>query len=123
MTAGVYAIVNTVTGLAYIGSSKNIEVRWQGRRNALRQGKSTNKPLQADWTAARGKGFVLRVLEQVDDVMALVEAEQRWLDQYDGRCYNIRKRVWRSCEGRLECPCYGCDRRRASSTAAEGEPG
>lgn len=112
MTSGVYAIVNTVTGMVYVGSSRNIEVRWKGRRNALRLGKSTNKHLQAEWTTARGKGFVLQVLEQVDDVQGLTAAEQRWLDQYEGRCYNIRKRVWRSCEGGPDCPCYGCWRRR-----------
>lgn len=39
MTSGVYAIVNTVSGKAYVGSSFNIERRWNGRQWALNRGR------------------------------------------------------------------------------------
>lgn len=124
MTSGVYAIVNVVTGVAYVGSSKNIEARWQYRRSALRCGRSDNKALQADWTAVRGKGFRLRILEQIDDANALTAAEQHWLDQYEGHCYNVRMRVWRACNANADCPCWGCRARgRRPQSPSTSEPG
>lgn len=83
MTAGVYAIVNTNTGKAYVGSSKNINVRWGGRRGELNRGVSRNKPLQTDWTATKGAGFELRVLEVTEpDDAALMAAEDRWIGTF-----------------------------------------
>lgn len=100
MTAGVYAIVNTVTGMTYIGSSRDVESRWKGRQKALNQGRSSNKALQADWLASDGAGFELRILEErSNDSTALVEAEQRWLEAHAEHCYNVRMRVWRSDPG------------------------
>lgn len=94
MTSGVYAIVNTATGRVYVGSSKNIGIRWSGRRGELRRGVSKNKPLQADWTAVDGAGFELRILEEAEpDDAALMSAEDRWIEALKaapGGVYNQR---------------------------------
>lgn len=96
MTAGVYAIINTATGMAYIGSSRQIELRWSGWRSKLERGAGGSKALQADWNETQGQGFSFTVLEETesqDD--ALEQAERRWIAQYDGRCYNIHKQAGR----------------------------
>jgi hypothetical protein len=94
MTAGVYAIVNTATGTAYVGSSVNIERRWNGRRSALNRGASENKALQADWTTLRGAGFELRILQETESTdAALAGAEDQWiatLREASTELYNVR---------------------------------
>ena len=37
MAIGIYKITNTVNGKFYIGSSKNIEIRWRVHRRNLRK--------------------------------------------------------------------------------------
>lgn len=89
MTAGVYAIINTANGMAYIGSSINIEARWQVHRSNLKLGYLLPIGLRDAWQAVGGTGFELRVLEEVcPDEASLVVAEQSWLDRYGDRAYN-----------------------------------
>lgn len=94
MTSGVYAIVNTTTGKAYVGSSFSIGTRWCGRRSELNRGVSKNKPLQTDWSLLGATVFELRVLEVVEkDDAALMAAEKRWIDtlrEAPGGVYNQR---------------------------------
>lgn len=102
MTAGVYAIVNTADGRAYIGSSKTIEIRWAGWRSTLSRGRAGNKQLQADWANAEGNGFVFTILEEVsggDDVLSA--AESQWISRYAGRCYNVHINVRRAVPGQV----------------------
>lgn len=94
MTAGVYAIVNTATGRVYVGSSRNIESRWSGRRGALNKGQGSNRALQADWSVSQGAGFEFRVLEVTsDDNDVLLTAERRWMQtlrEEPPGLYNLR---------------------------------
>lgn len=101
MTAGVYAIVNTANGMAYIGSSRIIEVRWSGWRSKLSRGQGGNKPLQLDWSAASGDGFEFRILEEIPsgNEIELSTSESHWIEQYTGRCYNVHANVHRAVPG------------------------
>lgn len=92
MTAGVYAIVNTVDGMAYVGSSVDIEIRWVNHRSTLRRGEGPSRAMVEAWQEHDGQGFEFLVLEEVlADDEALEEAERRWFDHYAGRLYNSRK--------------------------------
>jgi hypothetical protein len=87
--------VNTSNGMAYVGSSVNIEQRWNGRRSALRKGVSENKALQAAWSAVQGAGFEILVLETTSaDNATLIEAEDRWIATFrttSAGVYNYRE--------------------------------
>ena len=99
MTSGVYAIINTVTGMAYVGSSRNIEARWKVWQSVLRrpQSKHSNKMLYEDWVASGESVFELRTLEETTaEFDALVEAEQRWISAFEGRRYNVHAKPRRA---------------------------
>lgn len=90
---GVYAIVNSVTGKAYIGSAVNIRRRWTQHRRELRDGTHNNGYLAASWAKRGEDAFTFHVIEEVPDSLSLVEREQAWLDEmrtFDPeRGYNI----------------------------------
>lgn len=94
MTAGVYAIFNLTNGFVYIGSSVDVERRWNGRRWELNRGTSANRALQTDWAASQGHGFVFRVLEVTSgDNTTLLTAEDQWiacLRAVSPGLYNVR---------------------------------
>lgn len=97
MTAGVYAIVNIATGMAYIGSSKNIEQRWRTHLSNLKYLRFLPPALIEDWKAASGVGFDLKVLEELPaEDEALTSAEQAWMDRYGDLVYNVHRRAARS---------------------------
>lgn len=91
MTSGVYAIVHKDSGMAYVGSSVNIELRWSKHRSDLRRGYGPARLLVEAWKAdAQRLDFV--ILEEVlADDDALEEAEDRWFSQYEGRLCNRHK--------------------------------
>jgi len=90
MTAGVYAVRNTLNGMAYIGSSLNIEQRLQAHRSNLRRGAGCNRQLSTAWQAVGEERFEFVILETtVEDDWILTTAEQKWLDTYADRSYNL----------------------------------
>lgn len=92
MTSGVYAIVNTATGMAYVGSSRTIEARWQAIRSCLKHDWMLAAPLRKAWRESAGVGFEFVVLEETPlDEAALLEAEQRWIDHYGDQVYNVNR--------------------------------
>lgn len=96
MTQGIYEIVNWEDGKAttYVGSSVDIEQRWNSHRSELRRGQHPNTHLQAAWNKYSEEAFVFNMLEEVEDNMLLV-MEQEYLDNYfdGGHCYNIARYV------------------------------
>lgn len=79
--AGIYAIKNQNTGKSYVGSGKNIRIRWACHRRLLRLGIHHSPKLQASWNKHGEAAFSLLVLELVDDLASLLIREQCWLDQ------------------------------------------
>ena len=66
MGCGVYAIINTVNGKMYIGSSFEIEDRWYGKQGHfthLRKGDHDNKHFQRAFNKYGEKAFVPEILE------------------------------------------------------------
>lgn len=77
---GVYAIINTVNGKTYIGSSHNIQHRWQDHCRDLRIGRHHSSVLQHAWNKYGEAAFAFQVMEIVTDEKELLAAEQRWMD-------------------------------------------
>jgi group I intron endonuclease len=83
---GIYAIVNTIDGKQYVGSSTNIKKRWGDHLYLLRYNKHPNVYLQHAFNKHGEAAFELRVLQEVIDENDLLAVEQYWLDST--RCYN-----------------------------------
>src|ERR1051325_9522474 len=83
MIAGVYAIINTVTGHRYIGSTKNFRVRSGTHRWGLNTGNLPNKPLRAAWAEHGREAFLIQMLEETAaDDDTLETAERRWIEHF-----------------------------------------
>lgn len=95
--SGIYAIVNTVNGKRYVGSSKDIEYRFRSHRKMLKRGKHFNHHLQSAWNKYGEPGFTFMVIEQCEDEF-LLEREQVYLDA--GCEYNIAKVAGSPMKGR-----------------------
>jgi group I intron endonuclease len=83
---GVYAIVNTVDGKMYVGSSTNIKKRWGDHLWFLRNNKHRNPYLQNAFNKYGEASFEFRILEAIANEDELLAAEQYWLDYT--QCYD-----------------------------------
>jgi group I intron endonuclease len=112
MTSGVYQIRNKVSGLIYVGSSKDIERRWVRHREMLNGGTHDNKHLNNAWNKYGAGSFEFVVVE-VTPADHIYIAEQRYLDiarlspsqyyntQYDARGKaRVGKLISQSIKGR-----------------------
>lgn len=77
---GIYAIINTVSGKRYIGSTVNIRKRWEIHRLQLSRGTHHCQHLQRAWVKYGAQSFRWEVLEEVADLDRLIEREQSWID-------------------------------------------
>lgn len=79
--AGVYGIFNTVSGKVYIGSSKNVFLRWKSNRIALNNNKHSCKELAEDWDELL---FSFVLLERClrNDRKSLLRKEELWLRKF-----------------------------------------
>ncbi len=82
MNMGIYSITNKVNGKRYIGSSKNIQIRWRNHKKLLKRGAHFSKHLQASWNKYGEESFIFEVICTVWDVEKLIEIEQTFLDLY-----------------------------------------
>lgn len=93
---GVYKIENINNGRVYIGSSKDIEKRWQEHLDALAAGTHHSYKLQKDYDALENKDDlkfeVLVIVKNVEDLPGL---EQYYYDKYQSykKGYNCCKFV------------------------------
>lgn len=84
---GIYRILNTVTGHAYIGSSGNIPERLARHRRELRTGTHCNPRLQRAWRKYGPDAFDFEAVCSVPETDDLLEIEQQYIDA-EGE-YNI----------------------------------
>src|SRR4051812_38367035 len=90
-TSGVYRITNSVNGKFYIGSSKNIVVRWrQHRLGAVYAGRDGfTSPLYYAFRKYGLHRFYFEILEEVAlDKQELLDREQHYIDTLKPE-YNI----------------------------------
>lgn len=88
---GIYRILNTKTGRAYIGSSIDIEIRWRCHRADLTTKIHIDKYLQRAWEKYGPESFVFEVIGECESDI-LREREQVWIDQTDLK-YNLAERA------------------------------
>ena len=88
----IYAIVNTITGNQYIGSSKNPYIRRKAHFNLLRRGAHHSFILQRAFDKHGEDKFKFIVIEKVEPSIDLIKREQWWLD--NANCaYNLTKQA------------------------------
>ncbi len=85
--AGIYQIRNVHNNKIYVGSAKNLNIRWNHHRHHLRHGDHFNKYLQRSWDKYGEDAFVFEILLICDPSMGLFY-EQRFLDHWKPQ-YNI----------------------------------
>lgn len=95
--AGVYQILNTITGEAYIGSTVNISGRWSSHRYKLKNGTHGNRNLQASWNEYGSACFEFSVLAFAKDKSDLIASEQYFFERLNP-AYNIAPKAG-SCLG------------------------
>ena len=76
---GIYKITNTVTGDFYIGSSKDVKLRWAVHKCKSKWNECPNKQLYQDMQKYGTDKFVFEVLEVVEQDK-LKEAEQQFIE-------------------------------------------
>ena len=63
--SGVYKITNEVTGKFYIGSSKDIDARFERHKTLLRTNNHVNTILQRSWNKYGPGKFTFAILENI----------------------------------------------------------
>ncbi len=86
VTSGIYVIKNLQSGKVYVGSAVDLELRWRNHKSKLSRGVHENQYLQRSWDKNGWGCFEFGILEQVQEVTALIDREQYWLDHT--RCYD-----------------------------------
>ena len=92
---GVYKITNQVNGKIYVGSSNNINNRWNQHKKALNNKSHGNLYLQNAWNKYGANNFVFEIIEECSPEMQF-EREQFYLNAlnpFDGNGYNIVRQI------------------------------
>ena len=87
MAQGIYEIYCCKSGKRYIGSSKDIDKRWQSHISDLNNRIHHNFYLQKAWRMYGQDAFSFTVLEKVADVKDLFKVEEKYIKQY--KFYNL----------------------------------
>ena len=81
---GIYKITYIPTGQVYIGSSSNIQNRWNKHVSELNTKNHHSWKLQEVWDKEENKdNFKFEIIELVDKKTKLFDREQYWIDYYD----------------------------------------
>lgn len=95
--SGVYAIVHTSSGKAYVGSSKDIQKRLANHQKYLRLGTHANSYLQNAYNKYGRHQFNFATLEFCNEIFR-IEREQFWIDQLQSASkefgFNLSKKAF-----------------------------
>jgi group I intron endonuclease len=64
---GVYCIKNIINNNLYIGSSKNLKLRYFNHKTKLKNNKHENKHLQNAWNLYGEQNFKFYIIEEVEN--------------------------------------------------------
>ena len=78
--SAVYKITNTVTGDFYIGSSKDVKLRWMQHKRLSVWKKYSNNPMYLDMKKFGVDKFELQILAEIE-IDKLKEIEQRFIEK------------------------------------------
>jgi len=101
---GIYKIVNKKNGKFYIGSSVDIETRWNTHKSRLRNGKHHSSKLQRSWIKYGEDNFDFIVLEEMNSstYQEILDKEQNYLNilsPFEDAGYNLVKEVYGGLKG------------------------
>jgi group I intron endonuclease len=117
VAAGVYRIVNLVTGGSYVGSSRNLRRRFARHLTDLRRGRHHADYLQRSWNKHGEAAFRFEILELViSDPILLAVREQHHLDKC-GKSYNGLRNAYSSLDQPLSF-----EHKAKISAALRGKP-
>jgi len=87
----IYKIRNVVNQHYYVGSTVDSRKRFWEHRKDLRTGRHVCVRLQRAWNKYGEDCFKFEIVEQLSSRDALLQAEQKWLDEHYGTeyCYNV----------------------------------
>ena len=91
--SAVYKITNTVTGDFYIGSSKNVKLRWAEHKRQSAWNKQPNNPIYIDMKKYGVDKFEFQILAEVEEGK-LKEMEQRFIETLKPTYNSIRANGW-----------------------------
>lgn len=81
--AGIYTLINIITGKYYVGSSIDIHRRWWTHKTLLNKGIHDNDHLQKSWNKYGSSAFILDIIQFVPMAKCradLLLEEQKYLD-------------------------------------------
>ena len=87
--SGVYKITNTATGDFYIGSSKNVKLRWMQHKRPSVWKKYANKQLYQDMNKYSINKFSFEILAEVE--IAHLKEKEQWFIENMKPTYNINR--------------------------------
>ncbi len=104
---GIYKIVNKVNGKYYVGSAKDIELRFKEHCNSLEKGNHYNVYLQRAWNKYGGENFQLaihKIFSPETNREELYEIEQIILDEcfLNDKIYNVSHAACGGCGSHSE---------------------
>ena len=91
--SGVYKITNTVTKDFYIGSSKDVNRRWNQHKYYIKCNKCPNNPLYLDMKKYGVEKFDFEILEDVEPE-SLKEKEQQFIEKMHPTYNSNRAKGW-----------------------------
>jgi group I intron endonuclease len=83
--SGIYQIKNLINRKIYVGSSINIQHRWDQHKSDLNKGVHKNRHLQAAWDLYKEDFFEFKILEECL-IEELTKREQYWINET--QCFN-----------------------------------
>ena len=90
---GVYKITNTVTGDFYIGSSKNVKLRWMQHKRLSVWNRRKNNPMYLDMQRYGVDKFIFQILAEVEESL-LKEKEQYFIETLKPTYNSNRANGW-----------------------------
>ncbi|MFA6711158.1 MAG: GIY-YIG nuclease family protein [Candidatus Caldatribacteriota bacterium] len=93
MTQGIYEIYCLSNHRRYIGSSRNIEKRWENHISSLNNNSHHNHYLQKAWMNYGEGNFVFCILEEVNEESNLFKTEEKYIKKFKfNRLFNIMRK-------------------------------
>jgi group I intron endonuclease len=89
--SGIYKITNTIDGKSYIGSARNIQIRWGIHRRSLNFNKHHSRYLQRAWNKYGAECFEISIIE-ICSIPDLISIEQYYMDTLHPE-YNISQKA------------------------------
>lgn len=93
---GIYKIEHLPTGNKYIGSSKQVEIRFNQHKNNLRKNKHHSSKLQSSWNKSSEEKFSFELIEECK-ISELLEREDFYIQHFDSfkNGYNMTESVFK----------------------------